>query len=270
MPTDANSDPEAATYLVRPGVTYGTAGAGGRELHLDLLAYRPGDRRPGVVFIHGGGWRTGERSMMAPHASALAAHGYVAATISYRLVDEAPWPAPLEDAKCALRWMRAHADEIGLDPDRLAVAGGSAGGHLAAMVALTPGRFEGTGGWTSTASSVQAAVYFNPVLDVRGRGPAEDRSRRAGLLLLGHSDARAEAEASPITHIAAGAPPLLTRVGDQDTVAPAARAADFHRALDAAGVPNELEIVPGATHGLPVSDPEGCSQATIAFLAEWL
>lgn len=250
-------------------VVYGQAGSGGRDLALSLLAGEPGERRTGVLLLHGGGWRAGDRAAMLPIADDLARRGHVAASASYRLVDEAPWPAPLEDTKCAVRWMRTHAADIGVDPDRIVIAGGSAGGHLAALVALTPGRWEGDGGWHDVSSAVWAAALYNPVLDLRTDTGGPAAAAAAAHMLFGTVEPRPAAvtDASPITHITRSAPPILTRVGDADEIAPAERCRAFHALLDTANVANTLEILPGAGHGLPVTDPAGCAAATATFLA---
>lgn len=250
-----------------PDVVFGAAGRDGQSLSLDLYAVESGEERPGIVFIHGGGWRSGHRHLLVRQASDMAAKGYVTATISYRLSGEAKWPAALEDAKCAVRWMRTHATEIGLDGRRIAVAGGSAGGQLAAMIALTPGRFEGTGGWDDVASEVQAAVLYNPVLDLRTAG-LNDGTRDIVEAFLG--DADSGSDASPITQVSTSCPPILTRVGDQDQATPAATCVTFHRLLDAASVPNRLEIVHGMDHGIALHDHIGCIRAMGSFLAEHL
>jgi acetyl esterase/lipase len=247
-------------------VVYGTAGATGRDLTLDLYKGRRGDGRPAVLFIHGGGWQAGFPLLFAHHAHALATEGFVAATMSYRFASEAPWPAALEDAKCAVRWLRAHAGELGVDPDRIAVAGGSAGGHLAAMVALTPGRYEGAGGWPDERSDVQAAVLLNPALDLRPTPGEAPNLRAAFVAFLGTDDPAVAAAASPMSCALAGAPPILTRVGSDDRSTPPATCEAFHAKLTEAGVENELQIVPGIGHGIPLADPAGCSAAALEFL----
>jgi acetyl esterase/lipase len=255
--------PQGCDY--RPEVVYGTGG--GRDLKLWLYA-RPGERSPGIVFIHGGGWVGGHPFMLVRMAAAMAERGYVTATIEYRLSTETTFPGPLSDAKCAVRWMRANADEIGLDPSRLAVAGGSAGGHLAALVALTPGRHEGDGGHDDFASDVRAAVLFNPGLDLRLTGdPTLD-----GIVtqLLGEPTDERIAEATPLTHVTSASPPFLTRVGDRDRITPASTCERFHGLLDDARVPNRLDVLPGLDHGIPQTDFAGCVEAMTGFLDEHL
>jgi acetyl esterase/lipase len=228
-------------------VVYGTAGAGGRELTAQV--YRRADaseRRPGIVFVHGGGWSGGTPDFHLRHVRELAARGWVSATITYRLTPEAPWPACIEDVKCAVRWMRANADHLGVDPDRIVVAGGSAGGHLAAMAALTPGLLEGAGGHAVHSSAVAAAVLWFPPADLRACARADPFGRVAALL----PDASDEdlLLASPIGHVSAAAPPILTFSGDLDVVTPLAPIEELHDELDAAGVTNELVVFEQRAH----------------------
>lgn len=259
-------EPRPAPHGMRwlTDVVYGTAGAAGRDLILHMYAGEPGEARPAIVFIHGGG---AHPFHLVSHANELAASGYATATIEYRGWAEAGWPGPLEDAKCAVRWVRAHASELGVDPARIAVAGGSAGGWLAALVALTPGRFEGSGGWEDVASEVQAAVLYNPLLDVRSvhAGLEQSVSR-----FLGTSAPEVAADASPLAQITAAAPPVATHVGDEDDVTPAWVCEQFHARLDELGIANELQIVAGKGHGIPLGDYEGCVRTTRAFLARHL
>ena len=136
---------------------------GEHPLKLDL--YRPTklDKPvPGLIFIHGGAWKGGSRDMYRPYAVQYAQKGYVAASISYRLSPVAPFPAAVEDAKCAVRWMRANADNYGVDPNHICVLGGSAGGHLAMMVGYSwpDKQLEGSGGHEGASSKVQAVVSF--------------------------------------------------------------------------------------------------------------
>jgi acetyl esterase/lipase len=141
---------EDVIYLVRDG----------EKLGLDL--YRPvgGQKLPAVLIIHGGGWIAGDRRMERPFAKQLAARGYVAATVSYRLGPAGRFPAPVHDLKAAVRWLRGHAAEYGIDGDHIGVVGGSAGGTLATMLGVTNGMagFEGPGSPADFPSTVQAVV----------------------------------------------------------------------------------------------------------------
>jgi len=233
-------DPDGAVY--EQDVVYGQGS--GRDLTLDL--YRrsePSEQAPAVVFVHGGGWGGGDRWFHMRHCHSLAAAGYVTATIGYRLSGEAAWPASIEDAKCAVRWLRAHAEQLGADPERIAVAGGSAGGHLAALVTLTPGQQEGDGGWAETSSVVQAAVLWYPAVDlVATPWPAEMAD-----YLVGYFGDH-QADASPVNHVHGAAPPILTITGSADTLTTLDLIRRFHDALSDAGVDNRLEVFDGRDH----------------------
>ena len=224
---------------------YGTAGAGGHPLRLWLSA--PSDAlepSPGVVFVHSGGWFQGSPEEYTRHCHELASMGFVTATIEYRLHPEGTVYDALADTKCAVRWMRAHAVEIGLDPDRLVIAGGSAGGQLAAMTALTPGRFEGSGGNAGVSSAVSGVVMWYPMIDLR-RCEGILRTKIAEIVGEGPDEL---AQLSPASQVRAGAPPMLTITGDSDSLTPLAMIRDFHETLEAAGVSSSLVVIAGREH----------------------
>jgi acetyl esterase/lipase len=224
------------------------------------------------VFVHGGGRAGGSPSFHIRHAHQFASRGWVAANVSYRLSGEAPWPACVEDVKCAIRWMRAHAGELGLDPERIAVVGGSAGGHLAAMVALTPDRpeLEGTGGNPDQSSAVQAAAIWYPATDLRSFAATEARAM-TDLLCPGLSGDDLLA-ASPLGNVSGGAPPILTMTGDADPVTTAVDIERFHAALTEVGARNELMVFAGRDHGFDFhpADWAVCFERMTAFLEEAL
>ena len=235
--------PEGVT---RRTVTYGTGS--GRSLNGTLFSPTNSDGalRSAVVFVHGGGWVAGHSVMHDRHAAHLAADGFVALTINYRLVAEAPWPAALDDVRAAVRYVRDHAVELGVDPSRIAVSGASAGGHLAELVAAqsTPDSDVG----------VAAAVLWYPVVDVSFAGVAEPiRSFLVGTFdaMLGGTPRE---HATPATYVSASHPPVLTLVGVDDAATPKDDTVAFHALLDAAGVRNEIEVVPGVGHGFEI-DP---------------
>src|SRR5262245_36610238 len=121
------------TVTVEKNIEYGKGG--GKALQLDLYSPKKLTHPlPAILFIHGGGWTSGYRQIYHYYCTKFAEHGYVVATASYRLAGEAPFPAAVEDVKCAVRWLRANAKKLGIDSDKIAVAGGSAGGHLAMMI----------------------------------------------------------------------------------------------------------------------------------------
>lgn len=231
---------------IREDVVFGTGG--GRDLRCDV--YTPPDApsaAPAVLLLHGGSWRTGDRTQLRGYGIQLGLAGYVCVASEYRLAGEAAWPAQIEDTNAALRWMRARADELGIDPDRIAVHGNSAGGHLALLAAGTRGRaeYEGEGGnpGVDTAVAAVTAIYPPTRLSVvptdTFAGPRDRVDDPAG------AAARA---ASPITHVAAGFPPTLLIHGDADELVPVEASLRLHAALREAGVPVELHVYPEQPH----------------------
>jgi acetyl esterase/lipase len=225
-------DPSGATF--HHNLAYGRGGPQGRSLFLSLYARTdPSERRPMVVFVHGGGWAGGDPWTHIRHAHALAAQGFVTATITYRLAAEAVWPASIEDVTTAVQWLKQHAATFGGDPGRVAVAGGSAGGHLSAMVALT-------------TEEVQAAVLFYPAVDLEAL--AWEANAELHAVVVDYFGDQRHA-ASPVNHVHAGAPPILTLTGALDQLTTAADIERFHKLLDDAGVTNTLVVLDDADHG---------------------
>lgn len=266
--------PPPPGFELEQNVAYGRAGAEGRELKLHV--FRPLDTsvtRPAIVFVHGGGWAGGHPFFHLRHAHELAALGYTTATIGYRLCTEALWPAALEDTKCAIRWVRANHRELGVDPDRIAIAGGSAGGHLACMVALTPALFEGTGGHNDVSSEVAAAAVWYPMTDMDAPGnTCEEEVDPLVRSFLGSREPDVVREASPITYARSGAPPILTMTGDEDPLTTVGMIRTFHDALDRSGVTNRLEIFEGRNHAFDFfpGDWELCFELLTEWFAEHL
>ena len=223
---------------------------GVRPLELDLWLPPDGDGPvPVVVFLHGGGWRLGSRHTRRPGVrrrrpdpfERLAQAGIAVASVDYRLSGEAVWPAQLHDAKAAVRWLRARAGELGVDPDRIAAWGESAGGHLAELLGLTAGdaALEGDVGVTGPSSAVAAVVAWYAPSDLAARrhrrrrrpgrrhhprGAAARRARRRRVPDLA-------AQASPISHVSAAAPPFLLLHGRPTGSIPCAQSERLHAAL---------------------------------------
>ncbi|MEU1128094.1 alpha/beta hydrolase fold domain-containing protein [Streptomyces sp. NPDC005899] len=242
---------------------------GSRPLELDLwLPPDQGSTHPLVLFVHGGAWRRGRRDDMGlrtrgwdpgPFAR-MASAGLAVATADYRLSGEAPFPAPLDDLRSALRWLTLRRAELGIDPGRTVVWGESAGGHLASLLALTrPG-----------PALAGAVIWYGPS-DLTAAGPGTPEA-----LLLGADPAtvreRAE-EASPLTHAHAAAPPFLLVHGEQDAMVPREHSERLAARLAEAGAEAELWTVPGSDHvwyGLPDDQVETVFTRSLRFATDRL
>jgi acetyl esterase/lipase len=197
----------------------------------------PGERRPAIVQIHGGAWVLGSKDEQGvPLLNHLAANGWVGFNVEYRLSPRAKFPTHLVDCKAALAWIRAHADDYGVDPDFIAVTGGSAGGHLTALVALTQDDPAFQPGFEDADTSVQAAVPFYGVYDLldRERDQLDTFLRFLEELVMGshpESDPAGWAAYSPIDRVSADAPPMFVVHGDADVLVPVRGARRFVAAL---------------------------------------
>ena len=239
---------------VRENVVY--ARYGSRELRMDVYLPKQGSGPfPAVIYIHGGAWSGGNKGQFRRQAAYMAARGFAGACIEYRLSGEARFPAALHDSKAAVRWVRANAKAYRIDPDRIAAAGGSAGGHLAAMLGTASGiqAFEGDGGNPGVSSRVRAVAAFNPALDLVSFGKnAAGNAINAVTKFLGTryaDDPQLWAEATPITHVSSKSAVFLFLHGDADTTVPYQQSVDMLNALKAAGVKAELFTAKGAAHG---------------------
>ena len=222
--------------------------SGGRELHADI--YRPTDANgAGILLIHGGGWRMGSKGMMPPQANALMKRGFTCAAVEYRLTPEAPWPAQIHDVKAAMRWFRANADYLGVQSDRIAVLGNSAGGHLALMLAGTAGHaeFEGEGGNPGVDTSVAAVIaIYPPVVFYVGERVSGGTS--ASALLGNAATAEAAHAASPLGYARADFPPTFILHGNGDKVVPVSASMNMYNALAQAGARTEMHIYAEQPH----------------------
>jgi acetyl esterase/lipase len=250
----------------------------GTELALDL--YRaPQPDAPLVLYLHGGGWQSGDKAADGPaRVAPLAAYGVTVAAVNYRLVPTATFPDPLHDVKGAVRWLRANGAALGLATERIGVWGASAGAYLGSLVALTPevAEFEGTtGGNLDQSSAVQAAVHwFGPVdlVAMATRTEVENRllpfAFEAGLLgvrAAAEAAGRAE-ELSLLSHVSPQAPPFLIAHGDRDRIVPSGEGEALHHALSRAGAAVRFDLLGGAGH----EGPEFDTPASLAMTAAWL
>ncbi|KAA5544644.1 alpha/beta hydrolase fold domain-containing protein [Roseiconus nitratireducens] len=267
--------------VIHRDVVFGKGGGRDLTMHVVLPKEPSASARPAFVWIHGGGWQGGTKEGGIRQVTPLVRNGFVGATIEYRLTGEAAFPAQIEDCKCAIRYLRAHADQYNLDPERIAVGGSSAGGHLAALMGTSGGvkELEGEGGWPDQSSRVQTVLDlygptdFKRFVSTKGyEGHNRDQSPESKLLGGGEvlSNPDGIARVNPITYIDKDDPPFLIIHGDSDPTVPANQSQTLHEALVAAGVSSTLHIIEGAKHGGPqFSSPEVSGMKT-RFLSRLL
>lgn len=252
--TQPDHPPPAILHAVREELNVVYGHAGGEDLQLDIFA--PKDVAgpfPGVVILHGGGWAKGSHEFFRPLGGALASRGYVAASVGYRLAPRHKFPAQIQDAKCAVRWLRANSERYQIDRERIAALGFSAGGHLALLLGMTEAKdgLEGEGGNREQSSSVQAVINISGPTDLTR--PEWPEVTRAILVdLFGGSRERmldAYRAASPLTYVHRGAPPVLTIHGTSDDIVPYEQAQLLHSALRKAKVHARLISLHGKNHG---------------------
>jgi acetyl esterase/lipase len=251
-PVAAQSSSPLPPVDIVKNVRYGTAN--GSDLLLDVYRPKimPTGLLPAVVWIHGGAWQYGDKEK--PLAGILAYYGYFVVSIDYRLAPMNKFPAALEDTKCAVRWLRANAKQMRVDPDRIGVWGASAGGHLAAMVGLTPGRkeFEGNGGHPDQSSRVQAVCAFFPPTQWEPSVDQDPRQREICVNFLGGTYAQMPGvyrAASPVTYSSKDAPPFLLVHGDTDSEVPISQSEKLDAALRQAGADVTFLRVKNAGYG---------------------
>lgn len=270
---------------------------GYRPLRVDI--YRPAKpqavKRPLLIWVHGGAWVGGTPQGASAFAdwpgtlAAMAARGYVVAAVSYRFAKEAPFPAAIRDVKSGIRWLRAHADDYGIDPEQVGIWGESSGGHLIGLAATAcgvpdlepvdetrrrPGAAPAGPQSPQPSTCVQAAVGWFGIYDLNFEGPVkyppqppEDPTR----LFLGcYADqctAEQKRRASPVAYIDKGDAPMLLIHGDADFAVPYQQSEVMAAALKGAGVPVETLILPGANHGWFAKTPQETAAAHRRALA---
>lgn len=216
------------------------------SISLKLDVYKPKDlskARPALVFIHGGGWSKGDKSDYLPYLIDYAEKGYVTVTVSYRLSKVAHFPAAVEDIHAAVQWIRDHSEDHLINPDKIALIGGSAGGHLALMQAYSD----------TSGHKVQAVVNIYGPTDLTTEYA---RNRGECLQFLGKRYSEAPElyrAASPRTHISSDDPPTLIFHGTIDSLVPVSQSDSLHKWLDQAGVPNEYHRLKGWPHTMDLS-----------------
>jgi len=256
VPADLSS---AGKPSVDRNVTYCTPD--GLPLQMDI--YRPqtsdGEAAPAILFVHGGGWTSGDKASASAWAGLLARRGYLVASINYRLAPEYKWPAQIEDTKCAVRFLRTKASQYNVDPNRIGAMGDSAGGHLVSLLGLAgpDAGFEGDGGYQDQSSAVQAVVDMFGPTDFT---PLQTRSQSLSVAqTLGIPLSRAREilkKASPVTYVSKDAPPFLILQGEKDDLVPPSQSQELYDRLKAAGANAQLVMVKNAGHGfVPTGGP---------------
>ena len=221
---------------------------GDRDLMVNII--RPGNADgtvPGILFLPGGGFRTADRTPLKDrYGIGLAEHGYVFAAAEYRVMDEAPFPAQIEDVKANIRWMRANASNLGIDPSLIVVAGKSAGGYLALLAAGTQHvkEYEGDGGNAGVSSRVAAVVGVSPVSNITERAIDPNFEPMFG---KNPTDAFVTA-ANPISYADGDYPPALFLHGTSDDRVHHSTTMDMYQKLEDAGVPVDLHLFAGQDH----------------------
>lgn len=214
-----------------------------RELKLTIVnppGWKAADQRPAMVFFHGGGWTGGAPTQFTQHSEYLATRGMVCIQIEYRLIKKGDSGPPIEciaDAKSAMRWVRSHAAELGIDPNRIGAGGGSAGGHLAAFVGMVEG-LDDPQDDLKVSPKANALALFNPVFD---NGPDQG---------WGHARVGGRfKEFSPAHNITSDDPPAIIFLGTQDKLIPVAVVERFKANMEKAGVRCEAKFYEGQGHG---------------------
>jgi acetyl esterase/lipase len=250
-PPPRDSVPKGVT--VTRDLAYVPCGHEHQKLDLYLPEKKPDAPLPVIVWIHGGEWRVGDKAPCP--ADRFAAQGYAVASISYRLSQDAKFPAQIHDCKAAIRWLRAHAKAYNLDPDHIAAWGVSAGGHLSALLATTGDvkGLEGTeGGNLDESSRIQAAAdWFGPI-DLLHMGPGHDNADSPESELVGgpvQEHKKLATLASPLSHLTKEAAPFLISHGDKDDSVPIAQSELLAEGLKKAGVKVTFHTVKGGGHG---------------------
>jgi acetyl esterase/lipase len=218
---------------------------------LDLYVPESRDElMPLIVWIHGGGWMGGSKTRCPPLP--WTKKGYVVASIDYRLSQDARFPAQIEDCKAAVRWLRVHAIEYRIDPDRVVAWGGSAGGHLASLLGTAGDVCEWDKGLPSVSSRVQAVIDWYGRADLTRVSTDPTWANSPSAMLLGGCGkkvAELAKRASPILHVSKDDPPFLIMHGTMDTLVPFRQSQAFVGALEEAGVESHLVALEGAGHG---------------------
>jgi acetyl esterase/lipase len=267
-----NEKPLSQGVAVHRDLEY--AVADGISLKLDLyVPEATGKPLPVVMWVHGGGWQAGNKAN--PPILSMVKSGFAVASIDYRLSQVAIFPAQIYDCKAAVRWLRAHAGEYGLNPGKIGAAGSSAGGHLVALLGTTAHHpeLEGTEGNPGVSSQVQAVCdFYGPADFLHWKADGQQvpmpenpddpiAQLLGGIVSANPEKARA---ASPVYYVTPQACPFFIAHGDRDGLVPLQQSIALNQALLKAGVPTSLYVVKGAGHSF--NDPVAAQKAVDFFV----
>ena len=242
-----------------PYVRYGE-----RSLSLDLYLPAGATHAPAIVLVHGGGWRTGSRTDLAPMARKLAQRGYASATVSYRLSPEARYPAAIDDVRASVRWLRANAQRYGIDPARMALAGGSAGGQIASLVGVT--------GEVQAIINIDGLSDFTSPEALRHEDDPAKKPSAAGAWFGGRYAEKTALwrDASPLFHVGPQTPPVLF-IGSAQPRFSVGREAMLEK-MQGYGIPGKVVMLPDTPHSFWLDERwlEPTVAAMDVFLAEHL
>ncbi|MBD3239575.1 MAG: alpha/beta hydrolase fold domain-containing protein [Chitinivibrionales bacterium] len=245
------------------------------RLDLALPASPVSSPVPLIVVVHGGGWCACDKTsgMEQEFIRKYAHRGIACASVEYRLSQVAPFPAAVEDVKCAVRFLRAHAEKFGLDPNRFGAQGHSAGGHLVAMLGLVPpdAGLEGDGPYQEQSSMVQAVAPMSGVFDLTAHIEQRNDSAVHGFL-AGPEETLLEraGKASPVSYVTAGAPPFLVIHGTNDDVVDVQQAVEFVQTMSAAGAKADYKPIEDGDHGMYQMHRESIDVTLTAFFERTL
>lgn len=230
--------------------------------------YRFEEKLPLFIWAEGGACKSSPPASRLPELAFYAYHGFAVASVQYRVSTQSVWPAQIQDLKTAIRYLKAHSDELGIDPNRIVIGGESAGAHLAALSALT-GRTElfQTREWATVSSEVQAAICWYGAGDMTFT--EEDVPVSPANLLLGmdiRKHPEKARELSPITYVTPDAPPFLFLHGDCDSVIPPDSALRLHDELVRQGVSSEFYMIEGGTHASAHFSQEPIQNMMLEFM----
>jgi len=238
--------PNTSDLRIDSNINFGKGGD--IDLLLDVIHPAAGvtPKRMAIIHLFGGGFTSGSKNAgyIINDARALGKLGYTSVSANYRLQAQGLWPAQIHDTKAAIRWVRANADKIGVDANKIAIAGYSAGGMLSLLAAGTNGmkEFEGNIGNTSVSSDVQASIGVYPLAS------AQMAARLFPMTLTEEERAKAIVAASPTTYIGEKFAPTIFVHGTADTTVPMSSSIDFFEKLNAAKVPTAMTLIQGAAH----------------------